>query len=39
MEGKTGLYFDKNVKQAPIPNAATDEYNRRTIWEYVNTVF
>lgn len=39
VEGKTGLYFDKNVKQAPIPNAATDEYNRRTIWEYVNTVF
>lgn len=35
VKGKTGLYFDKNVKQKPIPKAAANLENRHYIWEYV----
>ncbi|MBL7813758.1 MAG: SDR family NAD(P)-dependent oxidoreductase [Saprospiraceae bacterium] len=38
VEGKTGLYFNKNVQEKPFPNAVTDEINRKTIWDYVQKI-
>ncbi len=35
VEGKTGLYFDKNVKLAAWPSATKDKNNRLHIWKLV----
>jgi NAD(P)-dependent dehydrogenase (short-subunit alcohol dehydrogenase family) len=36
VEGKTQLYFDKNVKLTSWPKAATSQNNRKVIWELVS---
>jgi hypothetical protein len=36
VEGKTQLYFDKNVKQTAWPEAVTAGKNRKVIWELVS---
>ncbi|MDD2798348.1 MAG: SDR family NAD(P)-dependent oxidoreductase [Bacteroidales bacterium] len=34
IEGKTGLYFDKNVKQAKWPRVILDASVRKKVWDY-----
>jgi NAD(P)-dependent dehydrogenase (short-subunit alcohol dehydrogenase family) len=36
VEGKTQLYFDKNVKLTSWPEAVTSKNNRNVIWELVS---